>query len=212
MRTAVTAFISAASFCVLATAASAQVAPFWGPTPYPYAGSAPTIPSNTGAPLYSYHHTTALPGAVGSCSIIAGNRVCSAMPAGTDNPAPAYGYGYGAGGPVGVIVAAPFNAAGAIASAPFGGPYYGYGYGNPIGAAVAAPVSLRRNDCAGHRYARVQLRKPCRASARRRRALRSYRGQPGLFSLRLAPNAACSATNPIAVAMIGINRYLRPMS
>ena len=62
MRTALTAFISAASFCAVATAASAQVAtyPYYGATPYPYAGSAPTIPSHTGAPLYSYHHTTAL--------------------------------------------------------------------------------------------------------------------------------------------------------
>jgi len=145
MRTALTAFISAASFCALATAASAQVVyPYYGPTPYPWSGSAPTIPSHTGAPLYSYHCTTAQPGVVGSCSVIAGNRVCSATPAGTDNPAPAYGYGYGAGGPIGAIVAAPFNAAGAIVSAPVGGPYYGngygYGYRNPVGAAVAAPV------------------------------------------------------------------------
>jgi hypothetical protein len=123
MRTALTAFISAASLCTLATAASAQVAPmfpFGGPTPYPYAGSAPTMPSNTGAPLYSYHRTTAQPGAVGSCSIIAGNRVCSAVPAGTDNPAPGYGYGYGYGGLIGALIAAPVNAAGAVVAAPFG--------------------------------------------------------------------------------------------
>jgi hypothetical protein len=137
MRTALTAFISAASFCALASAASAQVAPYpyyGAPTPYPYAGSAPTIPSNTGAPLYSYHRTTAQPAAVGSCSVIAGNRVCSTIPAGTDNPAP---YGYGYGGPIGAMVAAPFNAAGTIVAAPFGGSYYG----NPVGAMVAAPIN-----------------------------------------------------------------------
>jgi len=147
MRTALTAFISAASFWALASAASAQVAPYpyyGAPTPYPYSGSGPTIPSHTGAPLYSYHRTTAQPAAVGSCSIIAGNRVCSAMPAGTDNPAP-YGYGYGAGGPIGALFAAPFNAAGAIVSAPFGGPSYGagygYGYGNPAAGATYAPAT-----------------------------------------------------------------------
>ena len=85
MRHAITAFISAASFYALATAAAAQVAPMY---PYAYSGAAPTMPSNTGAPLYSYHHTGPRPGAVGRCEIIAGNRVCSGAPA-------AYGYGHG---------------------------------------------------------------------------------------------------------------------
>jgi hypothetical protein len=135
MRTALTAFISAASLCALATAASAQVAPafpfpFGAPTPYPYAGSAPTLPSNTGAPLYAYHHTQARPAAVGSCSIIAGNRVCSAMPAeGVNGNGTSYGYGYG--GPLGAIVGAPVQAAGAVVAAPFGtlaAPPAGTGY------------------------------------------------------------------------------------
>ena len=58
MRTALTAFISAASFCALAPVASAQ-----------------TIPSNTGTPAYSYEsQVPAQPAAVGSRDIIAGNR------------------------------------------------------------------------------------------------------------------------------------------
>ena len=91
MRNALTAFISAASFCVIATAASAQ-----------------TTPDNTGAPLYSYRHASPRPAAVGSCEIVAGNRVCSA--------GPMEGYSTGAGGPVGMLVGAPF----AIVAAPFG--------------------------------------------------------------------------------------------
>ena len=75
--------------------------------PYPYSGAAPTMPSNTGAPLYSYHRTGPRPGSVGSCEIIAGNRVCSGAPA---------AYGYGHGGPVGAMVVAPL---GAVVAAPF---------------------------------------------------------------------------------------------
>ena len=92
MRNALTAFISAASFCALATAASAQ-----------------TVPSHTGAPLYSYHRTAPQPGTVGSCDIIAGNRVCSAAPA-------ASGYGFASFGPFGALVAAPLG----VVAAPFG--------------------------------------------------------------------------------------------
>jgi hypothetical protein len=97
MRNALTVFASAASLCLLATAAGAQ--------DY-YPNSGPTIPSQTGAPLYSYHHTRPQPGAVGSCDIIAGNRVCSAAPA---------GYGPNTAGPFGVFTA-PF----AVIGAPFG--------------------------------------------------------------------------------------------
>ena len=150
MRIALTAFISAASFCAFATAASAQTYPypFGAPTAYPYAGSAPTIPSNTGAPLYSYHRTTAQPGAVGSCSIIAGNRVCSSIPAGTDNPAPGYGYG----GPIGAVVAAPFNAAGAVMAAPFGA----FGAAQPgytYAPATGAPIYSYENQVGPQRAA-----------------------------------------------------------
>jgi hypothetical protein len=113
MRIALTAFLSAASLCALATAASAQ-------TVYYDTGAAPTIPSNTGAPLYSYHRTGAQPGVVGSCSIISGNRVCSAMPADDGSSA---GYAYGGGGPVGALIGAPMM----VLTAPFGGPGYAYG-------------------------------------------------------------------------------------
>jgi hypothetical protein len=64
----------------------------------------PTVPDNTGAPLYSYRHTGPQPGVVGSCEILSGNRVCSDTPAG-----PGYG-------PVGTLIGAPF----AILRAPFG--------------------------------------------------------------------------------------------
>ncbi len=90
MRNALTAFISAASFCALVTAASAQ-----------------TVPPNPGAPLYSYYYTAPQPGAVGSCDIISGNRVCSAAPVGP-------GYGVAPLGPVGALVGAPFTVLGAV--------------------------------------------------------------------------------------------------
>ncbi len=89
MRNALTVLVSAASFCAVATAASAQ-----------------TIPDNTGAPAYSYRYTGAQPAMVGHCDIIAGNHVCFAGPM-------ASGYGYG--GPIGAVVAAPF----AVVEAPF---------------------------------------------------------------------------------------------
>ena len=99
MRNAVMA-LSAASLFALAAPAMAQ--------------EYPTVPDNTGAPLYSYRHTGPQPGAVGSCEIVSGNRVCSDTPV-------AYGYGYGYGygpgpGPIGELVGAPF----AILRAPFG--------------------------------------------------------------------------------------------
>jgi hypothetical protein len=104
MKNALTAFASAASLCcALATAAWAQ------DYQYPYGGEAPTVPSNTGAPLYSYHNTAPQPGAVGSCEIISGNRVCNGNPAG-------YTYDSTPGGPVGSIIGAPF----AMIAAPFG--------------------------------------------------------------------------------------------
>jgi hypothetical protein len=105
MRNALTALISAASFCAIASAASAQVAVY----PYPYSsGAAPTVADTTGAPLYGYRQTPAQPAVVGSCDIIAGNRVCTSGQMG-----PSYGYGYG--GPVGMIMGAPI----AVVAAPF---------------------------------------------------------------------------------------------
>jgi len=70
-------------------------------------------------------------GPVGSCQLLAGNRVCSS------GPIAAYGYGYVPGGPIaaplnaaGAIVAAPLTAAGAMAPAPIvpltGTPAYSY--------------------------------------------------------------------------------------
>ncbi len=117
MRTAL--FISAASFCALASVASAQ-----------------TIPSNTGTPTYSYESQVhAQPAAVGSCDIIAGNRICSGQPA---YAAPVVGYAPGYG-PVGAIVAAPFNAAGTAVTAPFG--MFGAATGTPVvyGGGAGAP-------------------------------------------------------------------------
>ena len=103
MRNALTALISAASFCAVATAASAQM------LYYPDNGAAPTVPSATGAPLYGYRHNTGpRPGVVGSCEIISGNRICFSGPMGSDA-------GYAAGGPMGAVVGAPF----AIIAAPF---------------------------------------------------------------------------------------------
>ena len=61
-------------------AAGALVAAPFAAVSAPFAGSAPTIPSRVGAPLYAYHHTGPRPGVVGSCSIIAGNRVCTSVP------------------------------------------------------------------------------------------------------------------------------------
>ncbi len=57
-------------------AGTVVTAPFYtaGLAPAPYSG--PTIPSATGAPPYSYHYTGPIPAAVGSCEIVAGNRVC----------------------------------------------------------------------------------------------------------------------------------------
>lgn len=102
MKNALTALISAASFCAMASAASAQVAAY----PYP----APTVADATGAPLYGYRVTPAQPAVVGSCDIISGNRICSS---GQMGPTASSGYGYV--GPVGTIVGAPF----AVVAAPF---------------------------------------------------------------------------------------------
>ncbi len=111
MRTALAAFISAASFCGFASAASAQ-----------------TIPWNTGTPAYSYEsQVPPQPAFNGSCDIISGNRVCSGAPAGYAPSGYATGYG-----PVGSIIAAPFDMAGTVVTAPFGAvgagtPVYSYG-------------------------------------------------------------------------------------
>ncbi len=99
MRNALMA-LCAASLCTLAAPAMAQ--------------EYPTVPDNTGAPPYSYRYTGPQPGAVGSCEILSGNRVCSDTPAGYGYAG--YGYGYG---PVGALIGAPF----AIVTAPFG--YFG---------------------------------------------------------------------------------------
>jgi hypothetical protein len=121
MRHTLTALLSAASICAFAGVVPASAQAIYG-TPWPYgvqsdySGPFPTVPSHTGTPAYSYeaHNAGPYPAATGSCSIIAGNRVCTA--------APAYGYGYGYGGPFGLFgsaVAAPIDAAGALAAAPF---------------------------------------------------------------------------------------------
>jgi hypothetical protein len=57
----------------------------YGAGPYPYgptatfAGGYPTVPSNTGAPAYSYstYASAPRPAPGGSCQILAGNRVCT---------------------------------------------------------------------------------------------------------------------------------------
>jgi hypothetical protein len=126
MRHALTVLLSAASLCAVAGTAPA-VAQMYGPapgygygTPWPYplqstyAGPYATAPSHTATPAYSWHRNGPYPAVTGSCDIIAGNRICSAAPAG------GYAYGYGPGGPVGAMVAAPFDAAGAVFAAPFG--------------------------------------------------------------------------------------------
>ena len=109
-------------------ASTLATAPFHtaGVAPAPYSGSAPTVPSATGAPLYSYHHTRPIPAAVGSCEIIAGNRVCNGAPAWGYGP----NYGYAAGGPIGAAITAPFNAAATVAAAPVAA----------TGAVAAAPT------------------------------------------------------------------------
>ncbi len=134
MRTVL--FISAASLCALASAASAQT----------YYGGTPTVPSNTGTPAYSYESSVPpQPAAVGSCDIIAGNRVCSGQPA---YAAPVVGYSPGYG-PVGAIVAAPFGVAGTVLTAPFGmlganttPVAYGMGSGTPyVGGSMTNPAA-----------------------------------------------------------------------
>ncbi len=117
MRHTLTALLSAASIC-----AFAGVVPAAAQTYYPEGGPVKglsVVPSQTAYSLPPSEET-AQPGIVGSCSIIAGNRVC------TDTPANGYGYGYGhgygaygEGGPLGAAVAAPFVAAGALAAVPF---------------------------------------------------------------------------------------------
>lgn len=114
-------------------AGAVATAPFYAtgvaPAPYaaPYSGAAPTVPSATGAPLYSYRYTGPRPAVVGSCEIIAGNRVC--------NGAPAWGYGpnyaYAPGGLFGAAIAAPVNAAATVAAAPVAA----------AGAVAAAPFA-----------------------------------------------------------------------
>lgn len=120
MRNALTALLSAASLFAVAGVAPASAQTYGTPWPYPlqstYAGPYATAPSHTGTPAYSWHRDGPYPAVVGSCDIISGNRVCSAAPAG--GYANGYGYGYGPGGPIGAAVAAPFEVAGAIVSAP----------------------------------------------------------------------------------------------
>ena len=122
MRTALIASVSAASLCALASAASAQTY---------YYGAPQTIPQNTGTPAYSYEsHVAPQPAYNGSCDIIAGNRVCSGAPAGYGSSAYAPS-GYAPGlGPVGAIVAAPFE----IVAAPFGG------FGRALAGGAGTPI------------------------------------------------------------------------
>ena len=101
MRHTLTALLSVAS-----------IGAFAGVIP---AAAQTTIPSATGAPLYSYHRTGPVPAPAGECQIIAGNRVCNGAPASWWGYGPGP-YGYAPGGPA---VAAPFNAAGTLFAAPF---------------------------------------------------------------------------------------------
>ena len=112
MRHPLTALLSVGAICAFAsiTPALAQtvVAPApaygygYGAGPWPYgpdstfAGAYPTIPSHTGTPAYSWDNEGPWPATGGECSILAGNRVCTA--------APAYGYGYGPAGPFAAFV------------------------------------------------------------------------------------------------------------
>jgi len=85
----VAAPVAAAGTVAAAPFGAAGVAPAYGygygAGPYPYgptatfAGSYPTVPSNTGAPAYSYstHASAPRPAPGGSCQILAGNRVCT---------------------------------------------------------------------------------------------------------------------------------------
>ncbi len=133
MRHTLTALVSAASICAFAGVAPAGAQAFYG-APGPYATPAPgpythypegglVKGDSVVPPQISYSlppsEQVAQPGVVGSCSIIAGNRVCTDTPA--YNP-PQYGYGYGYGAPggfLGAAVGAPVAAAGALAAAPF---------------------------------------------------------------------------------------------
>jgi hypothetical protein len=128
MKYGLTALLSAAALCAFAWAAPAAA----------QVGAYPTVSSNTGAPLYAYHRTGAVPAPSGKCEIIAGNRVCTGAPAGTY----AYGYGFPGPFPFGAAVAAPVNAAGALVAAPLaatGGLVVAPV--NAAGAIVAAPLS-----------------------------------------------------------------------
>jgi hypothetical protein len=142
MRHTLTALLSAASVCALAGVAPAAAQVFYG-APGPYAAPAPGAYTHypegglvkgqsVVPPQISYSlppsEEVAQPGVVGSCSLIAGNRVC------TDTPAHGYGYGYGyaaPGGLFGGLIGAPFAAAGTLAAAPF----------EAAGAVVGAPYA-----------------------------------------------------------------------
>jgi hypothetical protein len=77
MRRILTALLSAGAICAFTPAAPALAQTFvpFGTT---YAGSAPTIASNTGAPAYSWQDKGPWASPGGECQIIAGNRVCTA--------------------------------------------------------------------------------------------------------------------------------------
>jgi hypothetical protein len=97
--------------------------PFWPlgaavEAPFSAAGAVAAAPTAGLAPA---------PAAVGSCEIIAGNRVCFGAPAWGYSP----NYGYAPGGPIGAAIAAPFNAAATVAAAPVAA----------TGAVAAAPLA-----------------------------------------------------------------------
>jgi hypothetical protein len=79
MRRILTALLSAGAICAFTPAAPALAQTF-GVVPYgvTYAGSSPTIASNTGTPAYSWENKGPWAAPGGECQIISGNHVCTA--------------------------------------------------------------------------------------------------------------------------------------
>jgi hypothetical protein len=107
MRQTFVAIFGAASIAALACAAPAAAQTMYYDNGAPWSAG-PTVPSNTGAPAYSWHRTGPAPAVNGQCEIISGNHVCTSGP----------GYGDGYGYAPGSMVAAPFDAAGMLVAAP----------------------------------------------------------------------------------------------
>jgi hypothetical protein len=76
MRRIFTTLLSAGAICAFMSAAPA-LAQTYVPFGSTYAGAAPTISSNTGAPAYSWQDAGPWAAPGGECQIISGNRVCT---------------------------------------------------------------------------------------------------------------------------------------